>query len=65
MPYASGGVSLRVPPDIHLHVWYDWKGILGGSCQDGRKWLITRASKSPNWSYSPSKWPKWLVDGGY
>ena len=22
-------------------------------------------SKSPNWAYSPSKWPKWLINGGY
>ena len=21
-------------------------------------------SKSPNWCYSPCKWPKWLIDGG-
>ena len=21
-------------------------------------------SKSPNWGYSPSKWPKWLIHGG-
>ena len=29
------------------------------------KWLITMVSKSPNWGYSPSKWPKWLINGGY
>ena len=28
------------------------------------KWLITMISKSPNWGCSPSKWPKWLVNGG-
>ena len=22
-------------------------------------------SKSPNWGYSPSKWPTWLINGGY
>ena len=21
-------------------------------------------NKSPNWGYSPSKWPKWLINGG-
>ena len=29
------------------------------------KWLITMVSKSPKWGYSPYKWPKWLVNGGY
>ena len=29
------------------------------------KWLITMVSKSPNWGCSPSKWPKWLINGGY
>ena len=29
------------------------------------KWLITMVSKSPNWGYSPYKWPKWLIIGGY
>ena len=29
------------------------------------KWLIAMVNKSPNWGYSPSKWPKWLVNGGY
>ena len=29
------------------------------------KWLITMVSKSPNWGYSPYKWPKWLINGGY
>ena len=27
------------------------------------KWLITIVSKSPKWSYSPYKWPKWLING--
>ena len=22
-------------------------------------------SKSPNWGCSPSKWPEWLINGGY
>ena len=29
------------------------------------KWLRTIVSKSPNWGYSLSKWPKWLINGGY
>ena len=29
------------------------------------KWLITMISKFPKWSYSPSKWPKWLTNRGY
>ena len=29
------------------------------------KWLITMVSKSPNWGCSPSKWLKWLINGGY
>ena len=29
------------------------------------KWLITMVSKSPKWGYSPSKWPKWLINRGY
>ena len=29
------------------------------------KWLITMVSKSPKWSYSPSKWPKWLINRAY
>ena len=28
-------------------------------------WLITMVSKSRNWGYSPSKWPKWLINRGY
>ena len=30
-----------------------------------RMWLISMVSKSPKWGYSPSKWPKWLMNGGY
>ena len=29
------------------------------------KWLITMVSKSPKWGYSPSKWPKWLLNRAY
>ena len=29
------------------------------------KWLITMVSKSPKWGYSPYKWPKRLINGGY
>ena len=29
------------------------------------KWLITMVSKSPKRGYSPSKWPKWLINRGY
>ena len=29
------------------------------------KWLITMVSKSPNWGYSPSKWPRLLMNGAY
>ena len=29
------------------------------------KWLVTMVSKSPKWGYSPYKWPKWLINGGY
>ena len=29
------------------------------------KWLITMVSKSPKWGYSPSKWPKSLINRGY
>ncbi len=29
------------------------------------KWLITMVSKSPKKGCSPSKWPKWLINGGY
>ena len=28
------------------------------------KWLIRMFSKSPKWGYSPSKWPKLLINGG-
>ena len=28
-------------------------------------WLITMVSKFPKWGYSPYKWPKWLINGGY
>ncbi len=41
---------------------------LGGSSQliiPVSKWLLTIVSKSPNWGCSPSKWPKWLINGGY
>ena len=29
------------------------------------KWLITIVSKSPKWGGFPSKWPEWLINGGY
>ena len=29
------------------------------------KWLITIVSKSPKWGYSPSTWPKRLINRGY
>ena len=29
------------------------------------KWLVAIVSKSANWGYSLSKWPKWLINGGY
>ena len=29
------------------------------------RWLITMVSKSPKKGYSPSKWAKWLINGGY
>ena len=29
------------------------------------KWLTTLVSKSPKWGCSPSKWAKWLINGGY
>ena len=28
------------------------------------KWLIAMVSKSPKWGCSPSKWLKWLINGG-
>ena len=48
-------------------------GLLIGFQKDGTtwriipvsKWLITMVSKSPKWGYSPYKWPKWLINGGY
>ena len=39
-------------------------GLLGGSSQDGRKWLIPRVGKSPIWGCSFCEWPKWLINGG-
>ena len=30
----------------------------------GCKWLVIMVSKSPNWGCFPSKWPKWLINGG-
>ena len=39
--------------------------LLGGSSQDLDTWLVTMVSKSPKWGYSPSKLPKWLINGGY
>ena len=43
-----------------------WHNLLGGSSQDGRKWLITMVSyKSPKWGCgTPDKWPKWPINGG-
>ena len=29
------------------------------------KWLIIMVSKPPKWVCFPSKWPKWLINGGY
>ena len=29
------------------------------------QWFVTMVGKSPNWGCSPSKQPKWLVNGGY
>ena len=48
--------------DVKLQWWPKWCGtwrIIPFS-----KWLITMVSKSPNWGYSPSKSPKWFVNGG-
>ena len=39
-------------------------GILGGITPVG-KWSITMVSKSLKRGCSPSKWPKWLVNGSY
>ena len=39
-------------------------GLLGGSSQDGRKWLIPRVGTSPTWGCSFFEWPKWLINGG-
>ena len=29
------------------------------------KWLMSMVNKSPKKGCSPSKWPKWLINGGY
>ncbi len=36
-----------------------WRTIPVSKC------LITMVSKSPKWGCSPSKWPKWLINGSY
>ena len=49
--------------------WAPYKmGLTGSRLEDHpmtRKWLLTVVSKSANSGYSPSKWLKWLVNGGY
>ena len=45
-----------------------WWGSLGGTTWriiPVSKWLVTMVSKSRKWGYSPYKWPKWLINGGY
>ena len=39
--------------------------ILGGSSQLGYVVNNHGDRKSPKWGYSPYKWPKWLINGGY
>ena len=46
------------PINTPYRVWGAWRII------PLSKWLITMVSKSPNWGYSPYKWPKWLINGG-
>ena len=50
---------LPKPVKICKNVHHAWRIIPVG------KWLITMVSKSPKWGYSPYKWPKWLINGGY
>ena len=42
-----------------------WHGVPTWRIIPISKWLITMVSKSPKWGYSPSKWPKWLINRGY
>ena len=43
-----------------------FQGILGGSSQDGRQWLISMAIVSPLTGVTPlpNSWTSWLVNGG-
>ena len=74
--YLRNGLCLRLEPEgfvrffslekkKRLDFWYlvdlgskspNWAGFW---------YLVDLGSKSPNWGCSPSKWPKWLINGGY
>ena len=59
---GGGGKHLGKHPSLKvfvLNMGYTWRII------PISKWLVTMVSKSPNWGCSPSKWPKWLINGGY
>ena len=63
-----GGKWLGSHPIYYRHevVKAIWKGCLTTrSLADLDTWLITMVSKSPNWGYSPSKWPKWGINRGF
>ena len=48
----------RVPINTH-NIRSTWRII------PFSQWFVTMVGKSPNWGCSPSKQPKWLVNGGY
>ena len=59
---ASRDAASRDAVGPESQVW-QWRNALENH-PSGCKWLITMGNKSPNWGDSPSKWPKWLINGG-
>ena len=53
---SSGGTGGDI---LHIPGKHTWRII------PFSKWLITMVGKSPKLGYSPSKWPKWLINRGY
>ena len=53
--------------DSRVPCWVSEKTSIGSTWRiiPVSMWLITMVSKFPKWGYSPYKWPKWLINGGY
>ena len=61
---VTTGVSYKLSQKGSMG-WEHLQLVLGRSSQDVEVVNNHGDRKSPKWGYSPSKWTKWLVNGGY